>query len=172
MSFDPFGQDPQPPAPQGPSDAPPTPGRERVLVPGILLILVAVLNLLAGGYSAVNAAVISKMPDEQFEKIMRQQQNEKQIQEMEKAGWTLPQLKHLCEQLFYGFGGVQLLSTLLALVGGIRMLQMKSYALCVLAAVVSAVPCVSASGCCCLGEVAGIWALVVLLGEEVRAGFR
>ena len=34
------------------------------------------------------------------------------------------------------------------------------------------VPCVSCAGCCGVGEVIGLWALIVLLSADVRSAFR
>jgi hypothetical protein len=54
----------------------------------------------------------------------------------------------------------------------VRMLQMRSYILCVIASLISAIPCVSLSGCCCIGQGVGIWALVTLFNSDVRSSFR
>jgi hypothetical protein len=61
---------------------------------------------------------------------------------------------------------------LLVILGGVRMLSLKSYGLAFLASVTAAVPCVSLIACCGVGEIVGIWALVVLLQPDVRAAFR
>ena len=42
----------------------------------------------------------------------------------------------------------------------------------VFVAVLTAIPCISPASCCLLGEAMGIWALVVLLNQEIRAAFR
>lgn len=59
--------------------------------------------------------------------------------------------------------------SLVVLLGGIRMLQRRSYGLAMTGAIVSMLPC---SCCCCLGLPFGIWALVVLSNPEVKNSFR
>ncbi len=49
---------------------------------------------------------------------------------------------------------------------------MKSYALALCGAISAAIPCISATACCGLGEGIGIWALVVLLSPDVKSVFR
>jgi hypothetical protein len=61
---------------------------------------------------------------------------------------------------------------LIILFGGIRMILMRSYALCLVASILATTPCLSPTGCCCLGNVVGIWGLVVLLSPDVRDAFR
>ncbi len=73
-------------------------------------------------------------------------------------------------------GGLGLAFNLVALVinpiaiwGALRMKALRSYGLSVTAAVIVMIPCTS---CCCLfGLPIGIWALVVLMSEEVKAAF-
>ena len=55
------------------------------------------------------------------------------------------------------------------LFGAISMMNLRNHTVCIVAAVVTILPC---SGCCCgLGLAAGIWALIVLLKPEVREAF-
>ncbi len=54
--------------------------------------------------------------------------------------------------------------------GALKMKDLQSHALAMVAAIVAMVPCVSP--CCLLGLPVGIWALVVLLKPEVKAAFR
>ena len=65
-----------------------------------------------------------------------------------------------------------LLGVILSLLGGMRMLALRSYGLCIAGAVSAAIPCVSCSGCCGFGEIVGIWALVVLLNADIKAAFQ
>ena len=64
-----------------------------------------------------------------------------------------------------------LLPALLALAGGVRMYQMRGYPLAVVGSLASAVPCLSPMTCCCIGEVVGVWCVVVLLQPLVREAF-
>ena len=63
------------------------------------------------------------------------------------------------------------ITALLNIIGGIQMLRLRSYGLALFASILAAIPCISCSACCGLGEGIGIWALVVLLNPEVRAAF-
>jgi len=55
------------------------------------------------------------------------------------------------------------------LVGGLRMMSLRNYGLCMVAAVLAVIPCTAP--CCCLGIAAGIWALVILTRPEVKQAF-
>jgi len=55
------------------------------------------------------------------------------------------------------------------LVGALRMMSLRNYGLCMVAAVLAVIPCTAP--CCCLGIAAGIWALVILTRPEVKQAF-
>ena len=201
MSFDPSYPPDRPPPPGEPPGVPPTGGvypgspvppgygapsidpgavRSRVQAPAIFLIVIGVLNLLVAAYLGVQAVLIATTPADRLYQSAKEQ--------AEAFGKMLPALKEALNQemasktpegikrqslLQDGIGGgVVLVAGLLTLFGGVRMLQLRSYPLCVLASIVAAVPCISPSGCCCLGEVGGIWALIVLMNPDVRSLFR
>jgi hypothetical protein len=50
------------------------------------------------------------------------------------------------------------------------MISLRNYGLAMTSAVLTVIPCVTP--CCLLGQAAGIWALVVLMNNDVRAAFR
>ncbi|MFN8525904.1 MAG: hypothetical protein U0821_22620 [Chloroflexota bacterium] len=56
----------------------------------------------------------------------------------------------------------------LNLYAGVKMRQLQSYGLCMAGAIVGMLPC---SGCCLVGLPVGIWALVVLMNDEVKRAF-
>ena len=60
----------------------------------------------------------------------------------------------------------------IVLLAGIRMLKLRSYGLAVTGSILAMIPCLSWMACCGIGEVAGIWALVVLMSPDVKALFR
>lgn len=84
-----------------------------------------------------------------------------------------PQFQQLLQRLHQVNTPVQivtLLTSCFCLYGAISMMNLRQHALCVVAAVLTLLPC---TGCCCgLGLAAGIWALVVLAKPEVRDAFR
>lgn len=89
------------------------------------------------------------------------------------AGPEFEGLRRFLEMMKGGFGlaiDVMMLGlSAVILAGGLKMLKLRNYGLCVAAAVIALVPCLSP--CCCLGLPIGIWALVILLKPEVKAAF-
>jgi hypothetical protein len=71
-------------------------------------------------------------------------------------------------QLVIGLLGVVL--NILIIVGGVKMRRLESHGLAMAAAILAMIPCLSP--CCLLGLPFGIWAIVVLSSDEVRAAFR
>jgi hypothetical protein len=67
-----------------------------------------------------------------------------------------------------GAGAVKLLLDLLTLYAGWQMRQLQSWGLSVAGTVAAMLPC---SICCILGLPMGIWALIVLLDNEVKQRF-
>jgi hypothetical protein len=57
----------------------------------------------------------------------------------------------------------------LMIFAGLKMQRLEDWTLCLIASIVAMIPCVSP--CCCIGLPIGIWALVVLLDDGVRAAF-
>ena len=55
------------------------------------------------------------------------------------------------------------------LLGALKMKKLESYGFAMAAAILAMIPCISP--CCILGLPFGIWALVVLLDESVKASF-
>lgn len=59
--------------------------------------------------------------------------------------------------------------SVVVLMGGLKLKKLESFSLCVAAAVIALVPCISP--CCCIGLPIGIWALVVMNKPDVRPYF-
>jgi hypothetical protein len=145
--------------------------KDRVQLPAIFLIIVGVINLVLGVIAVGVGFAYSTIPPEQAEQILMQRDPE-QVQTMKKMGLQMQDMLNLYVRGGYTGGVFGFLSCVLAVAGGARMLVLKSYGLAVAASVVTAIPCISCSACCGLGEGIGIWALVVLLNNDVRAAFR
>jgi hypothetical protein len=174
MSYDPFAysSEPRPPdsLPTQRFALDPTAARQRVQVPAILLIVAGVVSLVMEIFPAMETFGAMVMPPAQFEAQM-EQQNPQSREQMKQLGWT-PQ--GMQQGIAWGFGIWSLLNPLasiLVIVGGVCMLRLKGYSWAVFASVLSALPFCACSGCCGLGQIAGLWALVVLLNPEVRAAF-
>jgi hypothetical protein len=101
---------------------------------------------------------------------MRGQPDQKK--EIEKLGWSM-------EGMIKGIGGgyiavgiIGFLAAIITLIAGVKMRSLSSYGLCVFGSILACIPCLSVSACCGLGEGIGIWALVVLLSQDVKSCFR
>jgi hypothetical protein len=144
--------------------------RERVKIPAVLVIVVGVLNLLGAAGLFLISLIYGSITPEQLRQILAQQPEQRK--QFESLGVTPEEFLDMVSKGF-GIGGcVVLLAAVLILAGGICMLALRSYPLAVIGAVLAALPFISCSGCCGLGEAAGIWALVVLVQADVRAAFR
>jgi hypothetical protein len=152
-----FGQQRDPKAAKG-----------RLMVPGILIILVGLLNLVPGFGCVAIGLSMSKLPDAELEKAA-QQYDAKGWEDAKKQGYTVQSLKDIYLYGGLGCGGGSLLFALLSLIGGTCMIAGRSMFLCVIGALSAML---SPGGFGLLGLAVGIWALVVLLSEDVRAAFR
>jgi hypothetical protein len=81
----------------------------------------------------------------------------------------LPQA-FVSEGFAVAMGLFNLLPATVVLVGAIKMKNLENYGLAMTAAIMALIPCVSP--CCVLGLPFGIWALVVLSEDRVKAAFR
>jgi hypothetical protein len=138
---------------------------ERVRLPATFLLVSGGLNLLGCLYWLFNAFVVTIMPAAQMQQYHKQ------------MGLPAPQgtpEEHAMQLVVaWGFLVAGILATVLPILAGMRMLVLRNYALCIVGSIVTAIPCMSCpSGCMVLGQVAGIWALVVLMNDEVRSFFR
>jgi hypothetical protein len=162
-----------PPGPYGPATGPEA-ARRRVKVPAILLIIAAGLNLLWGGRCLLEGAMLLADAKAATAEVQKQwdaytDQQKAQLQQM---GLTLPVMVNIALYFPLIWGIIALLASLVTLFGGIRMLSLRSRGLALFGAVLAALPCISPTGCCAFGQLAGIWAIIVLLNSDVKAAFR
>jgi hypothetical protein len=144
----------------------------RVRPPAIFLLIVSVLNFLAGLYFMVNGIIIKKGVG------VVQAQAEKQWDDMKpeerdmakKFGINSPgDLVTLIGNIYLGWGGLMALVSVLSVFGAVRMLSLHSYGLAMFGAIVAIIPCVTP--CCLIGQIAGVWAFVILVQSDVRKAF-
>jgi hypothetical protein len=146
----------------------PKKAKSRLMVPGIFIVLVGLLNLVPGfGCMGIGFAM-SSFADDDLEKILRQQ-NPQQWEQVKQQGYDVHWYKAFYLYSGVGIGIVSLLLTLATLIGGGCMIAGRSMFLCVVGALAAIV---SPGGCGLLGLAIGVWALMVLLSEDVRAAFR
>jgi hypothetical protein len=164
----------------GPDDREPLPAgtaidraRSRVAAPAILMILNGLLGIaLWVGLTGLTVA----NPLWQIEALRKflagqpasqeKQDAEKKLQEAEDAIKADPAAVQMGAALR---GGGLILLNAIAVFGAIRMRSLGSYTWGVVASVLSLIPIVT--GCVCTGMPFGIWGLVVLLNQDVKAGF-
>ena len=156
--------------PQRPPDD--SAARAKTVPPAIFLIIVSVLNLLFGIYLLVNAIFV-KQGGGNAEAEMEKQWDDMEADQkaaMEKLGInSAHDFLTVSANIMLGWGGLTSLVSVLTLLGSIRMLGMHSYGLAMFGAVVTAIPCVTP--CCLIGQIAGIWAIIVLMNPDVRRAF-
>ena len=88
-------------------------------------------------------------------------------------GPELEQLQYI-QELVFGVGGtvsgvIGIAIGVFILIGSLKMKRLESYGLSMAAAILALIPCISP--CCILGLPFGIWALVVLSDQSVKAMF-
>ncbi len=64
-----------------------------------------------------------------------------------------------------------LVIALVIVAGGVKMRSGEMYSLCIVAAALTLIPCLTPCCCCCVGMPVGIWALIVLLDQNVKSAF-
>jgi hypothetical protein len=178
MSYDPT-QPPYSPPPSDPGgypygDRPPNgeAAKARVLFPAMGLIFVGILNLVWSLGSFGLGLVFTNMTADQLERMI-EERDPQRLEEAKKGGVSVENLRQIYQRIFFGWGGLSLISMLFSIVGGIQMLRLKTHGLALFGAVMAGVPCVSPCACpCILGMAVGLWAFMVLIAPDVRAAFR
>lgn len=140
-----------------------------VLPAASFLLMVSVLDLLGGLYNMVNAIFLKQTgPEAAFQKAWdKLDPFLKKL--MEKGGWTAQSFHAAMANVQLGWGAVAALVSVLMIAGSRHMLALQSYRLAMTAAVLTAIPCVTP--CCLVGQVAGLWAILILVQPDVRTAF-
>jgi hypothetical protein len=153
--------------------------RSKTSTPGILLIVVGILNILLGLWCVISGinGMLHPPSAADFEKARAQMTPEqrKQMEEAEKVGFGPEQIQKYAAAggpTNLGLGIINVLGGVVTLLGGVKMRNLQSYGLAMFGSILAIIPCISLMGCCVLGEVAGIWALVVLMNQDVKSAFR
>jgi len=152
-----------PPVSTDPADA--TSAAQRVRIPAVIQIVLWSLSALSSVYSLVSA--MSGVNTEQIMTTIRKatENNPDAAQMMQ----VTEQVIDIYSTYALPTAVVSAVVVLIGLIGSIRMLQMKTYGLAMVAAILTLIPCVGP--CCCLGLPIGIWSLVVLSNAHVRQQF-
>jgi hypothetical protein len=146
--------------------------KSKVTVPAVLLIVVAILNLLAGAYNTYAGVQVMLVPPDQFQQAEAQMtaEQKREMEKLKEAGFDFQSLVKNFAVGFVVLGIIEVLCGLVTLFGGIKMMSLQSYGLAMTGAVLAAIPCISP--CCLLGQIAGIWGMVVLMSQDVKSAFR
>jgi FtsH-binding integral membrane protein len=123
-------------------------------------MLSIVLNLLQ--YGSLDARFDAEVKKVEDNKDIPANQKKEQID-------LLNKLREWVKVGLLPYLGVVGLVSLLILLGGVKLMTLSSPGLVTFGAVLSFLPCVS--GCCLLGLVFGIWAMIAMSKPEVKAGF-
>ncbi len=143
---------------------------DKVKLPAIFLIVVGVLNIFGAGYFILNGTVASLNPEATAEQMTALNPNA--LRDLQNAGMSPVDLVKRGSLAYMIGGALGVLAAVLTILGGVRMMILKSYGLAVFASILAALPCISFLGCCGLGEGVGIWSFIVLMSADVKAAFR
>jgi len=143
--------------PTSPADHALADARERVKLPGIFLVIVGLLNLVVAGLVLVPAVQLVRMSDEELTEVVQDAEEELTrlfpgrrplgLAEWGKKDRGMRQLRAQVA-LSAGAGAVMLLFAGLSILGGWRMVQLRSRGLAIAGSALATIPCVSPLGCC------------------------
>jgi hypothetical protein len=142
--------------------------RAKVATPALLLMLSGLVGLLLEvGALGLAIAAPTVVYDFMVNMVKNQPQGperDRQLKDMEaqKQGMMLN------SPMNFGSIAVGMVLNLLTVVGGIKMRSLSGFGLAMTGSITGIVPM---GGCCCLTLPFGIWALVVLVNPDVKAGF-
>jgi hypothetical protein len=152
---------------------------QAVNLPGLFLIIVGILNLALAVFQVFQAIQVLNTTPEEVQAQIKKIREVGPMMENAFPGITARMIEMMEDEqgrrlngiVTAIWAGVALLIGFLGTLGGVRMRALRSYGLALTGALLTAIPCLSCSGCCGLGEVVGIWAVVVLANTEVRQAF-
>src|SRR5262245_22607592 len=157
----------------------PTP-QERVQLPGIFLMIVGILNLLASVWMLVGGITTANKSDDELKAEARltldqiPRESRDKLSELigkELTPELLAEANRQAVPITLAWGAISTGLAVLAILGGVKMRRLRGYGLALSGSILVAIPCLSPMGCCLMGEVIGIWCLVVLLSRDVSSAF-
>lgn len=144
--------------------------RAKVSAPSIALLVAGIINVLM---SLLGTASTAMMIAGVYPGMAQQRE---QMEEMKAQMGDNPFIDFAISMQDFQQSPFSLLLNLfslamavLVIVGALKMRNLQSYGLALAASIIAIIPCFS---CCFTGVPIGIWALVVLLGSDVKAAFR
>lgn len=137
--------------------------RSRTNIPGIFLAVCGILSVLIGAFVLIRFVTV---PEEEMIEAARQQKQRDPNNPMQPE-----EMARLTQNVGIGGGVVWVVTSLPIIIGGFQMRQLKGYYMGMAGSVLAMIPCCT-NGCMMLSLPVGIWAMVVLLNEDVKWGFR
>jgi hypothetical protein len=145
---------------------------QRTNIPGILLVIMGILNGLGAGYFAFSSVLAIANPMQQAAETNRAYEQLFGKEGMEEMGLTqTPESIRIGGIAMMVVALLGLIGAVISILGGIKMRTLERHALALTGAVACMLPCISCPGCCGPGYLVGIWALIVLLDANVKAAF-
>ena len=148
----------------------------RTNAPGILLSTVGLLNLPLAVAIIFTGIQLFRMSDDEFHSTKHESMEDMRsslpglVKMMEQQGDPLPgRTANAWGYLIWG--GLSFAAGVLTFYAGFYMRRLESYGMAIAGSVLAALPFLSCSGCCGVGELVGVWAMVVLLSPDVRSEF-
>jgi hypothetical protein len=142
--------------------------RRRVATPGTLLLIAGLigvlLQLLSIGLIAAKPTIIYDF----FVQIVENQPPGPEKQKMLNDLKAQEKQMRLDTPVNIASSTLGLVLNILTVLGGTKMRSLSGYGISVTGAIAGLIP---VGGCCCLTLPIGIWALVVLMNSDVKAGF-
>jgi hypothetical protein len=154
--------------------------RNRVQLPGVFLIIVGIINLIVLSMALFSSVQTLLMDENELKASVAEQWKMMEAmfpdmkKQLEDAGWTpekLEKQQRSFAPVYAAVTTVLALFALLSIIGGWRMTKLRSRGLAITGSALMTIPLISPLGCCLVGEVVGIWCLVVLLNPDVAAAF-
>lgn len=141
--------------------------RSRVKGPATTMLVFAILSLVLAPISAINFFTLPAQMEEQRKQIDNNPGMPADQKKQMKEFFTM--YERIILQVLPFSIGLQVIVGIISIIGSLKMLNMKSWGWGMGTAVLNIISI--GHGCCCLTLPIGIWAVVVLLKPEVKAGF-
>lgn len=161
-----------------PHRGPERPSRNAALAvvrpPAICLMVAGIVMALGGlGYLGYGIFMLTMMDQllKDFEENFRERQRAGQVDPAQQP--NIEQARQLFRWIGYGYIGYGIVSVLLSAAimwGSVSMMQLRSRGMAITASILAMIPI--SMPCCILGLGFGIWALVVLVRNDVASAFR
>jgi hypothetical protein len=153
--------------------------RDRLRWPGVFLLIVGLINVVIA-IRSIQVGIIflqRQMSPQELEQAKKDFEERvadlnRQRQAQGQPPISFEEAMDFMGELMLKGGYVVLGGGMVVVVGGLAMLLMWGYVMAVIGSIVALIPLISPSCCLIFGLPVGIWCLVVLFSDTVRAGWR